>query len=174
MSHCHMFVIFMQCLKFELNTYIHLNLGFAFLLAILLIMFLFLHFNLNLCFVFMCRLDLAGTDVVSLSANHLQKLRFSFQLTTPHGHAFKPRQVCCSCIRPFKWMSFHWSLLYETFVLLQALLKLKHETKYEHIFVVGNTGKKFEIIFVKYLLLYISLSRLTCLLSSTYWVCYNS
>ncbi|CAI8616172.1 unnamed protein product [Vicia faba] len=64
-------------------------------------------------------LDLAGTDVVSLSANHLQKLRFSFQLITPHGHTFKPRQ---------------------------ALLKLKHETKYEHIFVVRNTGKKFEII----------------------------
>ncbi|WJX84383.1 hypothetical protein P8452_66964 [Trifolium repens] len=64
-------------------------------------------------------LDLAGTDVVSLSANHLQKLRFSFQLTTPRGHAFKPRQV---------------------------LLKLRHETKYEHIFVVRNTGKKFEII----------------------------
>ncbi|CAJ2632961.1 unnamed protein product [Trifolium pratense] len=64
-------------------------------------------------------LDLAGTDVVSLSANHLQKSRFSFQLTTPHGRAFKPRQV---------------------------LLKLRHETKYEHIFVVRNTGKKFEII----------------------------
>ncbi|GAU43425.1 hypothetical protein TSUD_334880 [Trifolium subterraneum] len=64
-------------------------------------------------------LDLAGTGVVSLSANHLQKLRFSFQLTTPHGRAFKPRQV---------------------------LLKLRHETKYEHIFVVRNTGKKFEII----------------------------
>ncbi|CAI8594272.1 unnamed protein product [Vicia faba] len=64
-------------------------------------------------------LDLAGTDFVSLSANHLQKLRFSFQLITPHGHTFKPRQ---------------------------ALLKLKHETKYEHIFVVRNTGKKFEII----------------------------
>ncbi|KAH1195023.1 Dolichyl-diphosphooligosaccharide--protein glycosyltransferase subunit 2 [Glycine max] len=65
------------------------------------------------------RLDLAGNDVVSLSANHLQKLRFSFQLTTPHDHAFKP---------------------------LQAFFKLKHETKHEHIFVVGNTGKKFEII----------------------------
>ncbi|KAL5155196.1 Dolichyl-diphosphooligosaccharide--protein glycosyltransferase subunit 2 [Glycine soja] len=64
-------------------------------------------------------LDLAGNDVVSLSANHLQKLRFSFQLTTPHDHAFKP---------------------------LQAFFKLKHETKHEHIFVVGNTGKKFEII----------------------------
>ncbi|CAI8609702.1 unnamed protein product [Vicia faba] len=69
-------------------------------------------------------LDLAGTDVVSLSANHLQKLRFSFQLITPHGHTFKPRQ---------------------------ALLKLKHETKYEHIFVVRNTGKKFEIILRVYL-----------------------
>ncbi|XP_004493790.1 dolichyl-diphosphooligosaccharide--protein glycosyltransferase subunit 2-like isoform X2 [Cicer arietinum] len=65
------------------------------------------------------KLDLAGTDVVSLSANHLQKLRFSFQLITPRGHAFKPRQV---------------------------LLKLRHEKTYEHIFVVGNTGKKFEII----------------------------
>ncbi|XP_027349753.1 dolichyl-diphosphooligosaccharide--protein glycosyltransferase subunit 2-like [Abrus precatorius] len=64
-------------------------------------------------------LDLAGKDVISLSANHLQKLRFSFQLTTPHGHAFKPHQ---------------------------AFFKLRHETKYEHIFVVGNTGKKFEII----------------------------
>ncbi|TKY62345.1 Dolichyl-diphosphooligosaccharide--protein glycosyltransferase subunit 2 [Spatholobus suberectus] len=64
-------------------------------------------------------LDLAGNDVVSLSANHLQKLRFSFQLTTPHGHAFKPHQ---------------------------AFFKLRHETKHEHIFVVGNTGMKFEII----------------------------
>ncbi|KAK7345759.1 hypothetical protein VNO77_16370 [Canavalia gladiata] len=64
-------------------------------------------------------LDLAGNDAVSLSANHLQKLRFSFQLATPHGHIFKPHQ---------------------------AFFKLRHETKVEHIFVVGNTGKKFEII----------------------------
>ncbi|OIW01682.1 hypothetical protein TanjilG_19790 [Lupinus angustifolius] len=67
-------------------------------------------------------LDLAGNDVVSLSANHLQKLRFSFQLTTPHGHVFKPHQ---------------------------AFLKLRHETEVEHIFVVGNTNKKFEIVLVK-------------------------
>ncbi|KAG4393766.1 hypothetical protein GLYMA_03G164400v4 [Glycine max] len=80
-------------------------------------------------------LDLAGNDDVSLSANHLQKLRFSFQLTTPHGHAFKPHQ---------------------------AFFKLKHETKHEHIFVVGNTGRKFEIILVKYLLLHSSLSRFRC------------
>ncbi|ESW16876.1 hypothetical protein PHAVU_007G191800 [Phaseolus vulgaris] len=65
------------------------------------------------------KLDLAGNDAVSLSANHLQKLKFSFQLTTPNGHVFKPHQ---------------------------AFLKLRHETKIEHIFVVGNTGKKFEII----------------------------
>ncbi|KAE9589914.1 putative dolichyl-diphosphooligosaccharide--protein glycotransferase [Lupinus albus] len=64
-------------------------------------------------------LDLAGNDVVSLSANHLQKLRFSFQLTTPHGHVFKPHQ---------------------------AFFKLRHETKVEHIFVVENTNKKFEIV----------------------------
>ncbi|TKY52750.1 Dolichyl-diphosphooligosaccharide-protein glycosyltransferase subunit 2 [Spatholobus suberectus] len=65
------------------------------------------------------KLDLAGNDVVSLAANHLQKLRFSFQLTTPHGHVFKPHQ---------------------------AFFKLRHETKVEHVFVVGNTSKKFEII----------------------------
>ncbi|KAJ1417459.1 Dolichyl-diphosphooligosaccharide--protein glycosyltransferase subunit Swp1 [Sesbania bispinosa] len=64
-------------------------------------------------------LDLAGNDAVSLSANHLQKLRLSFQLESPHGHVFKPHQ---------------------------AFLKLRHETKIEHIFLVGNTGKKFEII----------------------------
>ncbi|KAI4301082.1 hypothetical protein L6164_034398 [Bauhinia variegata] len=63
-------------------------------------------------------LNLAGQDVVSLSANHLQKLQLSFQLTSPQGHAFKPHQ---------------------------AFLKLRHETKVEHIFVIGNTGKKFEI-----------------------------
>ncbi|OMP03060.1 Ribophorin II [Corchorus capsularis] len=65
------------------------------------------------------KLDLAGQNAVSLSANHLQKLRLSFQLTTPRGHAFKPHQ---------------------------ALLKLRHESKIEHIFVVGNPGKKFEIV----------------------------
>ncbi|KAF4387074.1 hypothetical protein G4B88_024646 [Cannabis sativa] len=65
------------------------------------------------------KLDLAGETVVSLSANHLQKLRLSFQLTTPLGHVFKPHQV---------------------------FLKLKHESKVEHIFVVGSSGKKFEIL----------------------------
>ena len=41
-----------------------------------------------------CRLDLTKDEAVSLSANHLQKLRLSFQLTTPIGHVFKPHQVC--------------------------------------------------------------------------------
>ncbi|GMJ09062.1 HAPLESS 6, RIBOPHORIN II [Hibiscus trionum] len=65
------------------------------------------------------KLDLAGKSAVSLSANHLQKLRVSFKLTTPHGLAFKPHQ---------------------------ALLKLRHESKVEHIFVVGNFGEQFEIV----------------------------
>ncbi|XP_011028829.1 PREDICTED: dolichyl-diphosphooligosaccharide--protein glycosyltransferase subunit 2-like isoform X2 [Populus euphratica] len=64
------------------------------------------------------KIDLAGENTVSLSANHLQKLRLSFQLSTPHGHAFKPHQ---------------------------AILKLTHETKVEHSFVVGSSGKQFEI-----------------------------
>ncbi|XP_031284403.1 dolichyl-diphosphooligosaccharide--protein glycosyltransferase subunit 2 [Pistacia vera] len=65
------------------------------------------------------KLHLGGENAVSLSANHLQKLRLSFELTTPYGNAFKPHQ---------------------------AFLKLRHESKVEHIFVVGNSGKKFQII----------------------------
>ncbi|XP_022155085.1 dolichyl-diphosphooligosaccharide--protein glycosyltransferase subunit 2 [Momordica charantia] len=64
-------------------------------------------------------LHLAGESVVSLSANHLQKLRLSFQLATPQGHGFKPHQ---------------------------AFLKLRHESGVEHVFVVGGSGKQFEII----------------------------
>ncbi|KAG8370816.1 hypothetical protein BUALT_Bualt13G0022800 [Buddleja alternifolia] len=65
------------------------------------------------------KLDLPGENAVALSANHLQKLRLSFSLTTPLGHLFKPHQ---------------------------AFLKLRHESGVEHIFVVGSSGKKFEII----------------------------
>ncbi|KAK8658613.1 hypothetical protein V6N13_036816 [Hibiscus sabdariffa] len=65
------------------------------------------------------KLDLAKKNAASLSANHLQKLRLSFQLTTPRGHAFKPHQ---------------------------AFLKLRHESEVEHIFVVGNSGKQFELV----------------------------
>ncbi|XP_022874529.1 dolichyl-diphosphooligosaccharide--protein glycosyltransferase subunit 2 [Olea europaea var. sylvestris] len=65
------------------------------------------------------KLDLARENDVALSANHLQKLRLSFQLSTPFGKAFKPHQ---------------------------AFLKLRHESGVEHTFVVGNSGKKFEII----------------------------
>ncbi|KAG5083671.1 hypothetical protein JHK84_053709 [Glycine max] len=50
-------------------------------------------------------LDLAGNDVVSLSANHLQKLRFSFQLTTPHDHAFKPLQDFLGLVEKFYYLS---------------------------------------------------------------------
>ncbi|KAG5250453.1 ribophorin family protein [Salix suchowensis] len=64
------------------------------------------------------KIDLTGENTVSLSANHLQKLRLSFQLSTSLGHAFKPHQ---------------------------AILKLTHESKVEHSFVVGSSGKHFEI-----------------------------
>jgi hypothetical protein len=39
------------------------------------------------------RLDLLKDTQISLSANHLQKLRLSFQLATPLGRTFKPHQV---------------------------------------------------------------------------------
>ncbi|XP_068669612.1 dolichyl-diphosphooligosaccharide--protein glycosyltransferase subunit 2 [Aristolochia californica] len=66
------------------------------------------------------KLDLSGESSVSLSANHLQKLRLSFRLATPLGHPFNPHQV---------------------------YLKLRHiESKVQHIYIVGNSGKKFEIV----------------------------
>ncbi|XP_013737540.2 dolichyl-diphosphooligosaccharide--protein glycosyltransferase subunit 2-like [Brassica napus] len=65
------------------------------------------------------KLDLTKDGGVSLSANHLQKLRLSFQLTTPLGLVFKPHQ---------------------------AFLKLKHESQVEHIFLVKTSGKKAELV----------------------------
>lgn len=65
------------------------------------------------------KLDLAGENALSLSASHLQKLRLSFQLSTPLGHQFKPHQ---------------------------AFLKLTHVSKVEHIFVLENSGKQLEIL----------------------------
>lgn len=50
------------------------------------------------------RLDLPGENSVSLSANHLQKLRLSFQLTTPVGNSFKPHQVWCSFYLLIEWI----------------------------------------------------------------------
>lgn len=95
------------------------------------------------------RLDLAGKNSISLSANHLQKLRLSFQLTSPLGNVFKPHQVeSSSC--PFSVLSSvieHWWTYCSP---LQAFLKLRHESKVEHIFVVENSGKNFEIILVKF------------------------
>ncbi|KAL9255710.1 Dolichyl-diphosphooligosaccharide--protein glycosyltransferase subunit 2-like protein [Drosera capensis] len=65
------------------------------------------------------KLELAGKNSVALSANHLQKMRLSFTLSSPLGNAFKPHQV---------------------------LLKLRYETNIEHVFVIGNSGKQFELI----------------------------
>lgn len=46
---------------------------------------------------------------------------------------------------------------YYFFLPFQVFLKLRHESKVEHIFVSGNSGKQFEIILVKfpsYLMIY--------------------
>ncbi|ONM35254.1 Dolichyl-diphosphooligosaccharide--protein glycosyltransferase subunit 2 [Zea mays] len=67
------------------------------------------------------KLDLLKDTKVSLSANHLQKLCLSFQLTTPLGHTFKPHQV---------------------------FLKLRHESKVEHLFVVPGSARQFKIVLV--------------------------
>uniref|UniRef100_M4FCG5 Dolichyl-diphosphooligosaccharide--protein glycosyltransferase subunit 2 n=1 Tax=Brassica campestris TaxID=3711 RepID=M4FCG5_BRACM len=84
------------------------------------------------------KLDLTKDGGVSLSANHLQKLRLSFQLTTPLGLVFKPHQ---------------------------AFLKLKHESQVEHIFLVKTSGKKSEVVLVKFLKL-----RLDWLLLKNYLI----
>lgn len=65
------------------------------------------------------KLDLLKGTKVSLSANHLQKLRLSFQLATPLGRTFKPHQV---------------------------FLKLKHESNVEHLFVVPGSARQFKIV----------------------------
>lgn len=38
--------------------------------------------------------------------------------------------------------------LFEIICLLQAFLKLTHETKVEHIFIVGSSGKQFTVVLV--------------------------
>ncbi|KAF2613481.1 hypothetical protein F2Q70_00013238, partial [Brassica cretica] len=65
------------------------------------------------------RKNLTKYGAVSLSANHLQKLRLPYQLTTPLGHVFKPHQ---------------------------AFIKLKHESQVEHVFLVKASGKKSELV----------------------------
>ncbi|KAL5222552.1 hypothetical protein ABZP36_027265 [Zizania latifolia] len=65
------------------------------------------------------KIDLHKDTSVFLSANHLQKLRLSFQLSTPLGNTFKPHQV---------------------------FLKLKHESKVEHLFVVPVKARQFKIV----------------------------
>ncbi|CAA0832185.1 Dolichyl-diphosphooligosaccharide--protein glycosyltransferase subunit 2 [Striga hermonthica] len=65
------------------------------------------------------KLDLSGENSLALSANHLQKLKLSYSLTSPFGNVFRPHQ---------------------------AFLKLRHESGVEHIFLVENSGKKSEII----------------------------
>ncbi|XP_031475648.1 dolichyl-diphosphooligosaccharide--protein glycosyltransferase subunit 2 [Nymphaea colorata] len=64
------------------------------------------------------KLDLSKENVLSLSANHLQKLRLSFKLYSPQDKIFKPHQV---------------------------FLKLRHETKIEHIFIIGSSANQFEV-----------------------------
>uniref|UniRef100_M8AK97 Dolichyl-diphosphooligosaccharide--protein glycosyltransferase subunit 2 n=1 Tax=Aegilops tauschii TaxID=37682 RepID=M8AK97_AEGTA len=51
------------------------------------------------------KLDLLKDTKVSLSANHLQKLRLSFQLSTPLGRTFKPHQDFLGLVEKFYYLS---------------------------------------------------------------------
>ncbi|XP_042417135.1 dolichyl-diphosphooligosaccharide--protein glycosyltransferase subunit 2-like isoform X2 [Zingiber officinale] len=64
------------------------------------------------------KLDFSKLDKVSLVANHLQKMRLSFQLVTPLGHTFKPHQV---------------------------YIKLRHEGRVEHIFQLESSARQYKI-----------------------------
>ncbi|KAK9055701.1 hypothetical protein SSX86_026786 [Deinandra increscens subsp. villosa] len=91
------------------------------------------------------KLDLPRKTDLALSANHLQKLHLSFLLTTPFGKPFKPHQVFHQLLDCLDFISLYVCLTYLSSVYLQALLKLRHESGVEHIFVVENSGRHFEI-----------------------------
>ncbi|CAM6119352.1 unnamed protein product [Calypogeia fissa] len=63
-------------------------------------------------------LSLAHKETAQLSANHLQKLRLSFELTSPSGGVYRPQQV---------------------------FFKLRHERGVEHLYLVKASGKNFEL-----------------------------
>ncbi|THU53300.1 hypothetical protein C4D60_Mb10t12970 [Musa balbisiana] len=65
------------------------------------------------------KLDLSRDNTVSLAANHLKKMHLNFQLLTPLGHTFKPHQV---------------------------FLKLRHESKVEHIFALESSAGKYKVL----------------------------
>ncbi|CAL9100167.1 unnamed protein product [Musa textilis] len=65
------------------------------------------------------KLDLSRDNTVSLAANHLKKMRLNFQLLTPLGRTFKPHQV---------------------------FLKLRHESKVEHIFALESSAGKYKVL----------------------------
>ncbi|KAJ1698089.1 hypothetical protein LUZ63_006601 [Rhynchospora breviuscula] len=65
------------------------------------------------------KLDLSKDSLISLSANHLQKMRLSLQLTTPLGHSFKPHQM---------------------------VVKLRHESKVEHLFVPETSSRQYKLV----------------------------
>ncbi|XP_057844842.1 dolichyl-diphosphooligosaccharide--protein glycosyltransferase subunit 2 [Cryptomeria japonica] len=65
------------------------------------------------------KLDMTKEETVSLAANHLQRLQFSLLMTSPSGGSFKPHQV---------------------------FLRLRHESKVEHMFLLKRSGKKFDLV----------------------------
>eukprot|EP00250_Pteridium_aquilinum_P024368 c2897_g1_i1 orf=270-2327(+) len=67
---------------------------------------------------FMKKWDPSSKELVSLFATHLQKLRFSLDVLTPLKATFKPHQ---------------------------AFVKLKHESKVEHLFLLKPSGKNLEL-----------------------------
>ncbi|KAL3696369.1 hypothetical protein R1sor_010445 [Riccia sorocarpa] len=67
---------------------------------------------------FTTSLDFSKKEKATLSANHLQKLRVTFDLTSPSGGAYTPQQV---------------------------FFKLQHESGVEQLFVVTSSGKNFEL-----------------------------
>uniref|UniRef100_A0A0E0CBZ7 Dolichyl-diphosphooligosaccharide--protein glycosyltransferase subunit 2 n=1 Tax=Oryza meridionalis TaxID=40149 RepID=A0A0E0CBZ7_9ORYZ len=56
------------------------------------------------------KIDLQKDTSVSLSANHLQKLRLSFQLSTPLGKTFKPHQDFLGLVEKFYYLSGRYDL----------------------------------------------------------------
>jgi oligosaccharyltransferase complex subunit delta (ribophorin II) len=68
-----------------------------------------------------CRLEYGKDGNMTLSANHLQKLRLSLKFTSPSGSPFNPQQV---------------------------FLKLVHESHVEHLYLVKSSEKGFQLTLV--------------------------
>jgi hypothetical protein len=105
-----------------------------------------------------CRLEYGKDENMTLSANHLQKLRLSFKLTSPSGSPFNPQQVFFLqriwplqlelSVVPYQWLITRYFVKKNSVCVGQVFLKLVHESHVEHLYLVKSSGKDFQLTLV--------------------------